>query len=252
LVVILALAAVLVIGVAVFAFFFLNSTVKKGVETFGPKIAGVEVKLDGANLSVFSGSGALRGLFVGNPAGFKTAYAIKMGEVSVRLQPRSIFSDKIVIESVHVLAPEITFEGSLKGSNLSKIQENIDNFTKELGGSETQAKEAGTRKLQVNEFVMSGGKISLSATLLGGKALTVPLPEIRLKDLGTGPKGITPGEVVSKVFGALFQSVTRAVGEALARIDKTVVSAAEKVGEGASKGVEKVTKGVTDLFKKKK
>ena len=57
---------------------FLNGIVKKGVETAGPMITKVDVKLDGANISIFSGSADLKGLFVGNPPGYTTDSAIKV------------------------------------------------------------------------------------------------------------------------------------------------------------------------------
>ncbi len=115
--------AVLLIVAVVASFFFLGAIVKKGVETVGPQITKTELKLDGAGLSILSGSGTLKGLFIGNPAGFKTESAIKVGAVSLGVKPGSIFSDKIHVTQVNVKAPEITFEGSLAGNNLSKLLE---------------------------------------------------------------------------------------------------------------------------------
>src|SRR5256886_1369409 len=121
---------VVAIGVSVYC---LGSIVKKGVETVGPQITGTEIKLDSATLSLLSGSGRLKGLFVGNPEGFKTASAIKVGAVSLGVAPRSVFADKIHVKEVRVEAPEITFEGGLKGNNLSRLLDNVQAAT---GGSE--------------------------------------------------------------------------------------------------------------------
>jgi hypothetical protein len=65
----------------------LNGAIKKGVETFGPQIAKVPVKLDGVSLSLFSGSGAIKGLVVGNPEGYKTDHAMSVGMASVSVAP---------------------------------------------------------------------------------------------------------------------------------------------------------------------
>src|SRR5947207_3795995 len=177
-VVVLLVLLVVAVGASIY---FLGSIVKKGVETVGPQITGTEIKLDSATLSLLSGSGKLKGLLVGNPEGFKTESAIKVGAVSVGVAPGSVFSEKVHVTQVNVQAPEITFEGGLKGNNLSKLLDNVQAATG--GGDKTSATPKDkSRKLQVDDFVISGGKINLSidAGLLGGKSATVPLPEIHL------------------------------------------------------------------------
>ena len=69
---IFAVLILLVVVALVVVFFSLNSIVKKAVETIGPKMTRVEVKLGAADISPFSGSGKLSKLFVGNPDGYKT------------------------------------------------------------------------------------------------------------------------------------------------------------------------------------
>src|SRR2546422_1862994 len=82
--------AIAVVGLVVLAlvvvFFSLNSIVKKGVETVGPRLTKVDVRLGSAKLSPLSGNGQLTELFVGNPEGYKTPSAIKVGDVKVGVQ----------------------------------------------------------------------------------------------------------------------------------------------------------------------
>jgi len=228
----------------------LDKIIKRGVETVGPQLTQVEVKLDGVSLSLLSGGGSIKGLLVGNPQGYKTPSAIRVDRASLSVQPSSLLSDKIVIKSINVQAPEITFEGDLKGNNISKILENVEAATG--GGGETPAaKPAPTsgpsKKFQVDDFVITGGKIKLSTGLLAGKAVTVPLPDIHLTGLGTGPEGITAGDLTRKVLNAVNKETLAAVKDALAKVGKEAVTA---VGD-ASKEAETTVKGVTDLFKKK-
>jgi hypothetical protein len=63
--------AVVVLGILglVAVGLFLDTAVKRGVETVGPMLTKVDVKLDSVNLSLLSGGGKLKGLFVGNPSG---------------------------------------------------------------------------------------------------------------------------------------------------------------------------------------
>src|SRR2546429_5536298 len=197
---------VVAVGVSIYC---LGSLVKNGVETVGPQITGTEIKLDSATLSLLSGSGRLKGLLVGNPEGFKTASAIKVGAVSLGVAPRSVFSDKVHVKEVRVESPEITFEGGLKGNNLSRLLDNVQAAT---GGSEKTSpaspSKAASKKLQVDDFVISGGKINLSVDLsvLGGGSATVSLPEIHLTNLGTGPDGITAAELTAEVLKGMVQA----------------------------------------------
>ncbi len=248
-VIVVAVVAVLILAVLV-AFFFLNSLVKKGVETVGPRIVKVEMKLDGASVSLFSGEGGLKGLFVGNPEGYKTPSAIRVGQVSVAIKPGSLLSDKIVVRRVTVESPEITFEGSLSGNNLSKILANVQAFTASEGGSGKKG-EPGGKKIQVDDFQITGGQISLSMTVLGERTVRVPLPDIHLQNLGQGGDGITPGDLVERVFRAVLEGTTKAVSGALGNLGKEATGAVKDLGQGTGNQVEKVTKGLGDLFKKK-
>lgn len=259
---ILGVFVLLVLVLFVFGFIFLGGVVKAGVEKVGPMVTKVPVKLDAATLSVFNGSGELKGLEVGNPEGYKTPNAIKVGNVAVSVSPGSVFGSKIVVHSVRVDAPEITYEASgIKDNNLSKILANVQSLA---GTNKEPAAATGSKKgLQVDEFVITGGKIHMSATMLGGKTATLPLPEIRLAAMGQGPEGITPVEMTEKVLSAVVNGTLKAVAEGAAALGKEAVGAAanagkegvdsaKKLGTEGAKALEKAGSGIGDMFKKKK
>jgi hypothetical protein len=263
--VVLLAAVVIVVGMS------LGKIIKAGVETVGPKITKTEMKLDSANLSILGGSGTLKGFTLGNPEGYKTPAAIKASSVSVGVKPGSLFSDKIVVRHVRVEGPEITFEGTIgTANNLSKILDNVnetsggatekpkadskaDSKKEPTAGAKDKPKaeaksEAPSKKLQVDEFLITGAKVHLSMTMLGGKAVSVPLPPITLKDLGAGPEGITAGELTQKVLKEVTAETLKAAEKAVADLGK---DAAGLVTKGATGTVDRATKGVGDLFKKK-
>lgn len=248
---------VVLIVVVVIVGMSLGKIIKAGVETVGPKITKTEMKLDSANLSLLSGSGTLHGFLLGNPEGYKSPSAIKAGSVSVGVQPGSLFSDKVHVTHVRVEGPEITFEGTIgTANNLSKILENVQAATggekpPEKAGDKSKGEpksDAPAKKLQVDEFVITGAKVNLSMTMFGGKAVTVPLPEIKLTDLGTGPDGITAGELTQKVLKSITVETLKAAEKAVTDFGK---NAAGAVTKGATDALDKATKGVGDLFKKK-
>ena len=256
----LLIALVVVVILAVVAVgLFLDKAIKTGVETIGPKVTKVDIKLQSVSLSLLSGGGTIKGLVVGNPAGFKSPSAINVGEATLALMPGSLLSDKIIIKTIRVQGPEITYETNLKDSNLSKIVANMQEVTG-VGQKEpakpkepAQPKEAKpAKKLEVDEFIITGGKIHVAVTALGGGTATVPLPDIHLKDLGTGPDGITPEDLTIKVLGAIEQSTVKAAAGAVADIAKRAVNVAKDLANaGSSNAVQSVTKGIGNLFKKK-
>lgn len=247
--------AVVALLALVAVFLSLNSIVKQGVLTVGPEVTKVSVALDGVSLSVFSGAGGVKGLVIGNPEGFKMPNAMKVGTASLQVKPASLLGDKIVVQSVRVEAPEITFEGDLRGNNLSKIQQNVDAYVASLlgpAGKEEKKGAPGTKKkLQVDEFIIANAKVNLSMPMLGGKSATLPLPEIRLSNLGQGPDGITPAEVIKVVTTELLSKTTTAVTDYLSGAGKALLDGAKGVGGTATNAAKDATKSLGDLFKKK-
>lgn len=254
-------AVVLVIALVVILALSLGSVIKKGVETVGPQITKTDMKLAGANISILSGSGTLKGFLLGNPEGYKTPSAINVGEVSLGVRPKSVLSDKIHVTYVKVIAPEITFEGTLgTKNNLSKILENVDSVAggggkpadTGAGQPKTQPADSGaSKKLQVDDFLISGAKVNVSMTMLGGKSLTVPIPDIHFSQLGAGPEGITAAELTKRVLNEVTVATLKAVEKGVADLGKGATEAAKDASKTATDTLDKATKGVSDLFKKK-
>jgi hypothetical protein len=238
---------VLIVVAVIIAGFFLGTIVKTGMETVGPKIMQVSIKVDAVNLSLLTGSARVKGLVVGNPEGYKTPQAISVGSAAVGVNPFSVLSDKIVVRSVRVEAAEITFEGGLGGNNLSKIMDNVNAIAKSGGPASTNTTaRAGNepgRKIEVDDFLITGAIVHVSLTGVGGKETILPLPDIHLTNLGQGNAGITATDLTRRVLGAITTATVKVVASATTDIGK---SAGKAVGEG----MNKITPGIGGLFKK--
>ncbi len=226
----------------------LDGIVKKGVNTYGPIITKVDVKLDGAHLSVFSGSADLKGLFVGNPSGYTTDSAMKVGEVSVSLKPMSVLGDKIIIETINVKSPEITLEGGLKDNNLTKIQSNINGASASSSGGDASAAGGSKKKIQVADFLVSGAIVRVKSPLLGGKMLSVTLPDIHLTNLGTGSDGLTPAELTDKVMNSLMKEIIPAVTKALSNVGAEAVGLGKGAAQKGADALKNASGGLKGLF----
>jgi hypothetical protein len=261
----LLIAGIIAVGMS------LGKIIKVGIETAGPKITQTSFKVDSVNLSVLSGSAGINGFVLGNPDGFKSVSAVSLGKAAVSIVPGSILSDKIIIHSVEVRDAEITFEGNPFGANnLKQIMDNV-NALAGGGSASTTAPAASTpatasgnkpaKKLEVDDFLISGAKVHASITGIPGvgvKEITVPIPDIHFSDLGKGNDGITAGELTQKILGEITADTIKSLASSVADLGKNLTGAATGILSGAvgsgtngvGAGVDTLKKGLGGLFGK--
>jgi len=202
---------VIVAAVAFFLFAGLGGVVKAAVEKVGSEVTQVTVTLDKAELAPTEGRAALHGLTVGNPAGFQTDNAFKMGSISVTIDTATVTQDPVVIKEVVITDPQVTYEIGAGGSNIDAIKKNIEGYG---AGGEKKAESEGP-KVVIENLYVRGGMVNVSAVPLGGKSTTASLPEIHLMDIGKDKGGADYGEVAEKVMA----EITGQVGGLVAGLD---------------------------------
>lgn len=238
-----ALLVVIAIGLYVL-FSSLNSIVKAAVEKVGSDATQAQVRLKEVDIQITSGKGAMRGLTVGNPSGFKTDRAFSLGEISLQVDVGSVTKDTIIIKEIVIAAPEVTYELASGGSNIDALQRNVNAYTGGGGAKAEKSKGSGEggKKLVIENLYVRNGKVNVSATALGGKTMTTPLPDIHLTNIGKQSGGATAGQVTQQVLSAIGQSATKAA-TALPDVGKLVGSAKESAtgaAKGAGEGLKKL------------
>lgn len=246
---------VLVVVAMIVAGLFLGKIVKAGVETAGSKLTQAPVTVNAVNLSLLTGAAKVEGLVVGNPEGYKTPQAISVGVVAIGVNPASVLSDKIVVRSIEVRNPEITFEGNpFSGNNLTKLRDNVNAATgsgQKPAATQT-APEAGQagKKFEVDDFLITGAKVHVSLTGTGTNAMTLAIPDIHLTDMGNGSDGITAAELSRRALDELTAKTVKAVANAASDIGKNALILGTGAGKTATGDVNKITKSLGGLFKK--
>ncbi len=230
-------------------YFFLSNLdeiVRNAVEKAGTRATGVEVTLGKVALALGDGKASLGDLNVANPAGFDTEYAFNLGDISVSLDLGSLQSNPIVINEIVVTSPKVIYELGDGGSNIDKIQSNVESFSKEVGGaggtSTSSADDSagdGT-KVIINNLYIRGADVSVSAPFLKGEKMGTSIPEIHLTDIGKDSGGATPGEVAAKVLDSLTSRVQGVVSNL--NLDD-LKNAATKAVEGAAGEATKALEG---------
>ena len=247
----------LIVVIAAAVFFLiagLGDLVKAVVEKSGSEVTQVKVTLDKAEVAPTEGRAGLHGLVVGNPAGFKTDNAFKMGSISVTIDTATVTQDPIVIKEVVVAAPEVTYELGAEGSNLDAIQKNVERF----GGSGGGQAEGGSEgpKVIIEHLYVRNGKVNVSAAALGGQSMSPTLPEIHLQDIGKDKGGASHAEVAEKIMAALTSQISGFVsGLDLGGILEGVTNLPEGLKgmtgnvEGAGEAAKGVTEGASETIK---
>ncbi len=236
-----ALLVVIAIGLY-FIFSSLNATIKAAVEKVGSDATQAQVRLKEVDIQIASGKGAMRGLMVGNPVGFKTEMAFNLGEISFQVDVGSVTKDTIIIKEIVIATPEVTYELASGGSNIDALQRNVNAYTGGGKAEKSKGSGEGGKKLMIENLYVRNGKVNVSTTALGRKTMTIPLPDIHLTNIGKQSGGATAGQVTQQVLSAIGQSATKAA-TSLPDIVKLAGSAKESatgVAKGAGEGLKKL------------
>lgn len=232
---------------------FLGPIIRTAVVTAGPRIMGVPVELERVRVNPLSGTVHVQGLVIGNPEGFKTSSAMELGELRVRIDMGSLFSDPVVIREIFVSDPRITYEQGLRANNLSRLQAQLAEAAPEKpADAETEpAREtAPAKKVVIERFELSGARVNASLTAMGGRSLTVPLPPVRLNDIGKESDGASPAEVVSRVLRSITSAVTDAVSSAAGVTGDALRGAGGAATDAARGATDAIRSGVGGLLRR--
>lgn len=228
-------AAVLVLAAVAGAGLFwlsgsLDGLIKSAVASYGNAMTKAEVNVGAVKIAPADGKGTISDLLIGNPPGFKTAHAMKVGRIDLEVDLTSIPKDVIVVRRIAIQSPDVIYEKGDAMTNFDAIQKNIASY---LGPSDS--KKDG-KKLIVEELTIRDARAQASAAFLNGKTISIPLPDITLKNLGKAKGGISPGELGQEVAGALKAKLTGAVS--FDRLMKSTGEVLESAG-GKLKGLLK-------------
>lgn len=220
------IVVILVVLIAVslwFGWTQIDRLVKYGIESGTPPVVQTSVTVESVKLSPFTGIGIIEGFEIGNPKGYTSPRAMRIGKTEVALDTTSVSADKIVIKHIRITDPEINLEAGLGGTNLKHIADNAKSFASQ---QTTAASGSGTAsapvpadngqpkksiKFQVDELLITGAKLSASAAgLIPDANANVTLPDIRLTNLGSGGAGISPAELTAQILSRISTEAAKA------------------------------------------
>lgn len=198
----LLILVIIIVGLLVAGLFYLGTMLGSGIKTainrYAPNITEADTRVDTVTVSPFSGDASILKFHVGNPEGFQGEKAMAFGEITVKVDTGSVFSDTIVVDNVEIHDPEFTLEGLLK-NNLKTL---LNNVQRNLGGDKPaeaeDAEATESKKVVIKRILVTGAKVDASAL---GANTSVTLDDILIEN--DSDEGITPRVAV----GAILQSV---------------------------------------------
>ena len=255
-------AIVIIIAVLLVAGFSnIGPIIKNAVNTYGPGMTKTEVRLGDVGISLFSGEAKLKDFYLGNPKGFQSPHAMNVRSIYVDLDEESLTGDTVIIDKIEVVSPEITYEKAIGTDNLKTILDNVKRSVSKGKVSKKKSREEGEgKKILVRDFIIRDGTVNLAMSMLGGRGVRAPLPDIHLKDLGKEKNGLSYAELFNVVFASLYETITSPavidvlnqglaeLGSSVGAVGEGAIEALGTVGEGAQKEIEAVTDQVKGLF----
>ena len=206
-----ALVLLALVGAGAWLYGNLDAVVKRAITHYGSQMTQASVTVDAVQMRSTDGAGTIRGLVVGNPAGFSSPYALKVGVIDVAVDLRTIGDPVVVIKRIVIESPELIYEKGATTTNFEAIQKNIAGAlgTRKAGGEGTLST---PRKLIVNELIIRQPRARATAAVLAGKTVSAMLPDIELHNVGRAEGGITPAQLGDIVARTLSQRLATSLG----------------------------------------
>lgn len=208
----------------------LDEIVAEAITQQGSAMTQARVGVEHVEIHPKTGKGVVSGLFIGNPKGFKTSHAVRVERIELDLDLATLASDVIVVRLLVIDHPDVIYEKGATMTNFDAIQKNIATY---LG---PQKRARGTTRLIIEELTICNARAQASAEFMGGKSISIPLPDISLKNVGKAKGGISPGELGQEITNALKAKLSLAGN--FDRLRKSTGEAFDKAGN-AIKGLLK-------------
>jgi len=193
----------------------LDHIVARGITRYGSQMTAAKVTVEGVQLRGADGIGVVRGLVVGNPSGFRTDHALKVGVIEVQVDVRTLTDPVVVIKRIVIDSPDVIYEKGETLTNFDAIQQNIARSLADGSSSpsgDASASASPQRRLIVEELVVRNAHAQATAPLLMGKTVSATLPDIHLRQLGRAEGGLTPAQLGQIVARAISQRLVASLG----------------------------------------
>ena len=189
----------LLIGGGIFVWLNLNGIIERTVESQATAQLNLNTELEGARLSVFGGELNLDDLRIASPQGFTAPQMFSLDNADVNVKLGELRGDPVRVQKVTLNRPQLVIERTGNAFNFKRAMELMPQTPQK------PADQAEPLKVVINELtvkdptvVVRPGQINIPGLTLP-KELTLTIPTVTLRDIGTG-EGADNGAAVKDVI----------------------------------------------------
>lgn len=206
---IVVVAVLALVVLVVLAVVFIDRLAKTGTEVGATYALGTKTTLNSADIGIVSGRSELNTLQVNNPSGFDTPHFLKLNKAALAVSLGSLTGDTVEVPEFTLDGIDVNIEKKGGSSNYQVILDNLKKFeSKSQAPAEKPAEEQKGKKFVIREILIKNVTAHVKVSPLPEVAVTVP--EIRLKDVGTGSD---KGVMIAELTNALLKAIMMAVAE---------------------------------------
>jgi hypothetical protein len=198
----------------------LDSVVASTVERYGSAVTGTSVDVDSVELALTAGRAVIGGIQVGNPRGYETDYAVRIGTATVELDIGSLSGDVPVVEELLLDGTLINAEQREVASNLTDIQEHVTSSSGEAPAGEPA-------RIIVERFRVRNARVLVTSEHLSTPE-ELQLGDVVVSDIGTATGGVTYSEAATAMLMPVIAAARSAAAERLRRAAGDAVSEAAR------------------------
>ncbi|WP_025898069.1 AsmA family protein [Sneathiella glossodoripedis] len=235
----IAIILLLFIGGIAYIYSSIGSVISQSVAQAGTSITQTQVSVASSEYSTTSGLAKLSEVKVANPAGFSVGTALNVAQVDLWIDPESLNSGVIIVKSVILQSPEVTYEIKDSTDNLRTLKKQIEDSL-----NRTQSK-PGEKKFQFDQVHIKNGTVYVNSPDFNGARRTATLGTISLTNLGKGQGGMTSAEFAH----VLILEILRETTIAALNTDLPISDQARNIMNGALDETENAMKLLRNLLK---
>ena len=226
----------------------LDSVVAATVERYGSSLTGTRVDVNGVELALGAGRAEIAGLTVGNPDGYDTDYAVRIGSATVELDVGSLTGDVPVIEELVLDGALINAEQRGAATNLTDIQKNATSSPSEPGAGAPAAGEPG--RIVVERYRVRNARVLVTSEYLDAPE-ELPLRDIVVENIG-GESGATYSEAAEAMLLPILAAARTAATERLrgAAADAVTDAARDELDEESERLQEETEEARREVSEK--
>ena len=202
-------------GLTYWFFENLDDFIKSYMVEYGSKMTKTDIEVESVKTDISKGEILINRIGIENPKGFSNNEAFEVKKVLININKETLNQDVIEIPLVLINNPEIIYEYNGKKTNFNVLNDNIQNYQKNVNNSSSgkkinqvtenkQTKENNNKKSSktffIKELKIVDLEIKARVSSIKKDFLNKKIPLIVIKNIGSETKGASPEFILESVI----------------------------------------------------